>query len=158
MRIALYRPFIVVAFGLSAIACRSHPEGAPSRKPDAFELQLLQEFARLPDSVPARWAGLIGEYGPDTTIRWYALERDRRMHILDQHGNYVPLAEKSDTVFDAPLSTALVSGEVDFHKDPSGHAISVQLGDMVMSRRNIEPPPGSNQKRVTPVRPVHELR
>src|SRR5438105_4577417 len=158
MRIALYRPFIVVAFGLSAIACRSHPEGAPSRKPDAFELQLLSEFARQPDSLPARWLGLIGEYGPDTTTRWYALERDRRMYVLDQFHNYVPLAEKSDTVFDAPRSTALVSGEVHFHKDATGHGISVQLSDMVMARRNIEPPPGVNQKRITPVRPVEELR
>ena len=162
MRIAPYRPLTVVAaaavLALSASACRSHPEGAPSRKPDAFELQLLQEFARLPDSVPARWLGLIGEYGPDTTIRWYALERDRRMYILDQFHNYVPLAEKSDTVFDAPRSTALVSGEVRFHKDATGHGISVQLSDMVMARRNIEPPPGVNQKRITPVRPVEELR
>jgi len=80
------------------------------------------------------------------------------MYILDQFHNYVPLAEKSDTVFDAPRSTALVSGEVRFHKDATGHGISVQLSDMVMARRNIEPPPGVNQKRITPVRPVEELR
>src|SRR6266480_5585998 len=99
------RPFVVrvsavaVALTLSATACRSRPQGAPTHKPDQFELQLLSEFARQPDSLPARWLGLIGEYGPDTTTRWYALERDRRMYILDQFGNYVPLTETSDTVF-----------------------------------------------------------
>ena len=118
----------------------------------------MMQFARQPDTTPTRWFGLIGEYGPDTTIRWYALERDRRMYILDQYGNYVPLSEKNDSVFEAPRSTALVSGPLTFHRDTSGRATSVQLGDMLMARRNIEPPPGARQKRITPVRPVEELR
>ena len=151
-----------LALAVILAGCRSapseEPNGRPGRKLDPFQQQLVMEFARLPDSLPTRWAGLIGEYGPDTTIRWYALERDRHMHILDQFGYYAPLSEKSDTVFDAPRSTALVSGEVRFHKDASGCATSVQLADMVMARRNIEPPPGANQKRITPVRPVEELR
>ena len=151
-----------LALAVVLAGCRSapseQPDGSPGRKLDPWQMQLANEFARLPDSIPPRWAGLIGEYGPDTTIRWYALERDRHVHILDQFGYYAPLSEKSDTVFDAPRSTALISGEVRFHKDPSGRAISVQLGDMVMSRRNIEPPPGANQLRIKAVRPVDELR
>jgi D-alanyl-D-alanine dipeptidase len=118
------------------------------------------EFGRQPDTVPARWIGLIGEYGPDTTMRWYALERDRRLWILDQNGNYIPLGERSDSVFDAPRVTAAVSGEVRFHRDASAQrrATSVQAGDVVMPRRNIEPATGSTQLRITPVRPVVELR
>jgi D-alanyl-D-alanine dipeptidase len=80
------------------------------------------------------------------------------MYILDQFRNYVPLAERNDSVFDAPRSTAMVSGEVRFHRDTSRRATSVQLGDMVMQRRNIEPPPGATQLRITPLRPVDELR
>ena len=156
------RPLAALALAVAIAGCRSsspeQPNGRPSRKLDPFEQQLVTEFGRQPDSVPARWLGLIGEYGPDTTIRWYALERDRRMYILDQLHNYVPLAETSDTVFDAPRSTAVVSGQVQFHKDATGRGISVRLGDMVLARRNIEPPPGANQKRVTPVRPIEELR
>src|SRR5439155_17827621 len=101
-----------------------------------------------------------GEYGPDTVTRWYALERDRRMYILDHQGNYVPLSERSDSVFDSPRSTAAVSGEVRFHRDASSErrATSVEVGGRVMQRRNIEPPPGANQLRITPRRPIDELR
>jgi D-alanyl-D-alanine dipeptidase len=120
------------------------------------------EFGRLPDTIPMRWRALIGEYGPDTTLRWFAMERDGRMHILDQHRNYVPLGERYDsahvTVFDAPVVTAAVSGEVRFHKDSTGRAFGIVLGDMVMQRRNVEPPAGAPQLRITPVRPIDELR
>lgn len=133
---------------------RTGPNGRTLRWPQ----QLMFEFARRPDPLPTRWLGLIGEYGPDTTLRWFALERDRRMNILDQHGYYTPLAERNDSVFDAPLSTATVSGEVRFHRDATGRATSVQLGDMVMARRLIEPPSGANQLRITPVRSVDSLR
>jgi D-alanyl-D-alanine dipeptidase len=148
---------------LAATACRSAqtetPDGRPARRGETtWQQQLALEFARQPQPAPAKWLGLIGEYGPDTTTRWYALERDGRLHILDQHGYYVPLSERSDTVFDAPRSTALVSGEVQFHKDANGRATSLRLGDMVMARRNIEPPPGATQLRITPRRPVEELR
>jgi D-alanyl-D-alanine dipeptidase len=116
------------------------------------------EFARMPDTVPTAWKGLIGEYGPDTTMRWYALERDQRMYILDHQGNYVPLTQRSDSVFDAPRLPVPVSGQVRFRLDSTRRATSLQVGDAVMGRRNIEPPPGANQLRITPVRPIDELR
>jgi D-alanyl-D-alanine dipeptidase len=153
--------FFATAILFSAAACRSsgaRPDGPPEPRPDDWQQQLLMEFGRQPDSAPTRWRGLIGEYGPDTALRWFALERDRRMYILDQFGNYVPLTERSDSVFEAPRATVGVSGEVRFHKDASGRATRVQVEDMVMARRNIEPPPGANQLRITPVRPIDELR
>lgn len=116
------------------------------------------EFSRMPDTVPTRWVGLIGEYGQDTTRRWYTLERERRLWILDHRGNYVPLAERSDSVFDSPLSTAAVSGEVRFSRDATGRATSVRAGDVTLPRRSVEPAPGVAQLRITPVRPVDELR
>lgn len=154
--------FFALAAGLAALAsCRSSagqeartgPEGRTLGWPQA----LVFEFARRPDTLPTRWRGLIGEYGPDTTLRWFALERDRRMNILDQHGYYTPLSERNDSVFEAPISTATVSGELYFHRDATGRATSVQLGDMVMARRRIEPPSGANQLRITPVRSVDSL-
>ncbi|HEU4993481.1 MAG TPA: M15 family metallopeptidase [Gemmatimonadaceae bacterium] len=153
---------------LALIACRSSapadagggpvPAGGQSRRSATWPQQLAMEFGRAPEPAPAKWMGLIGEYGPDTTLRWIALERDRRMHILDQYGNYVPLAEKSDSVFEAPRSTASVSGELHFLRDSAGRATAIRLGDMMMARRKIEPPPGVNQLRITPLRPVEELR
>ena len=162
MRLEPCRSIAAVCLVAALTACRSsNPEGvstSSAQRRGTWPQQIALEFARQPDPIPQRWAGLIGQYGPDTTIRWYALERDRRVHILDQFGNYVPLAERNDSVFDAPRSTALISGEVRFHRDTAGRATSVQLGDMVMARRNIEPPSGANQLRITPRRPVDELR
>jgi D-alanyl-D-alanine dipeptidase len=112
----------------------------------------------MPDTIPTKWRGLIGEYGPDTTLRWYALERERRLWILDDRGNYVPLAEKTESEFEAPLVTAAVSGTVRFHRDSTGRATGVQVSDMVMMRRNVEPPAGATQLRITPRRPIEELR
>lgn len=125
---------------------------------DTWTAQLAMLAGRPPDTIPTRWRGLLGEYGPDTTLRWIALERDGRMYVLDHQGNYVPLAETSESVFQAPVATAVVSGEVRFQRDSTGRAQSVQVADMVMARRAVEPPPGATQLRVTPVRPLEEIR
>jgi D-alanyl-D-alanine dipeptidase len=149
---------IFAAVGVALLTACASSSSRPELRPDTWPGVLLMEFGRQPDTAPTRWMGLIGEYGPDTTMRWYALERDRRIWILDHLGNYVPLSERSDSVFDAPRVVGPVAGEVRFHREASGRATSVQVGDVVMRRRNIEPPPGANQLRITPVRPVDELR
>ena len=51
-----------------------------------------------------------------------------------------------------------VSGEVRFHLDSMRQVTSIQVGDLTKPRRAIEPPPGATQMRVTPVRPLDELR
>ena len=33
-----------------------------------------------PDAPPARWVGLIGEYGPDDDV-WMVLEDESRLHL-----------------------------------------------------------------------------
>lgn len=146
---------------VASVACASSQaggEGGSSARGASWPQQLARDFFRVPDTIPDRWKGLIGEYGPDTTVRWIALERDGRMYMLDQLGNYVPLSETSESEFLAPTATAAVSGPVRFHRDTTGRAHSVQVADMVMSRRMIEPPPGATQLRITPVRPIEELR
>ncbi len=148
---------VTFAAAATLVACASRGAGAPQGGP-TWPQQLAFEFARMPDTVPTRWGGLIGEYGQDTTRRWYVLERERRLWVLDHRGNYVPLAERSDSVFDAPLSTAAVSGELRFRRDGTGRAVVIQAGDVTMPRRNIEPPPGATQLRITPVRAIEDLR
>jgi D-alanyl-D-alanine dipeptidase len=149
-----------VAFALVATACAS--PASQARTDPAFDSdwheQLYHEFVQQPDTIPTRWKGLIGEYGPDTTLRWFVLERDRRLHILDQHGNYVPLSARDDSVFDAPRAPLPVSGEVRFVRDSTGRAWRIRVKDIVMERRNAEPPPGATQLRIAPVRPIDELR
>ena len=157
----LTRTSLLAALAVSTVACTARREPAP-RPLDPLGRTLAMAFPRRPDTIPTRWRGLIGEYGPDTTLRWYALERDGRLYILDHYGNYVPLGERYDStivaVFDAPMATAAVSGEVRFYRDSSGRASGIALGDMVMQRRAVEPPPGAAQLRITPVRPIDELR
>jgi D-alanyl-D-alanine dipeptidase len=148
---------IVVAVLL--LGCASNQGRAPGQRVEDARLQtLLVQFRHEPDAPAARWMGLIGEYGPDTNTRWYVLERDQRLWILDQFGNYVPLTETNDTVFQSPLSPIPVNGEVRFHRDSSGKGTSVQAGSAVMPRLAIEPAPGVAQLKITPVRPIEELR
>jgi D-alanyl-D-alanine dipeptidase len=148
---------LIIAAAFVIAGCASSG-GAPRAGEPTFAEQLAFEYGRMPDPAPQKWMGLIGEYGEESTLRWYVLERDRRLWILDHRKNYVPLGERSDSVFDAPLATAAVSGEVRFSRDETGRAINVQVGDMVIRRNRIEPPSGANQLRITPVRPIEELR
>ena len=144
----------VAVLGVIASSCGPSAARQESNAPQRIAI----EFARVPDTIPARWHGLIGEYGPDSAMRWYALEREGRMWILDHRGNYVPLAERADTLFDAPISTAVVSGPVVFRRDSTGRATMVRSGMHELPRRNIEPARGVTQLRITPVRPIDELR
>src|SRR3954466_8326445 len=162
MRIPIRRlsVFAVMAATATFASCRSGSEEprtaptGPGGRPLPWPQALLFEFARRPDTIPTRWRGLVGEYGPDTNNRWFALERDQRLNILDKSGYYTPLSERNDSVFDAPISTAAVSGQLTFHRDSTGRGTSLQMGDMVLQRRRIEPPSGANQLRITPAHDV----
>ncbi len=147
-----------VLFALAAAAGCANARGPENQRMDPWLAETYNLFRRTPDTIPARWRGLIGEYGPDTIMRWIALERDGRMHVLDQRGNYVPLAETSESDFQAPEATTGVSGRVRFHRDSTGRATAMQVSDMMMARRAVEPPPGTAQLRITPLRPIAELR
>jgi D-alanyl-D-alanine dipeptidase len=146
---------------LCLVACAGNPGSSSQRRPSQDELWMRQvaiEFVRVPDTVPTRWRGLIGEYGRDTTNRWFVLEREGRLWVLDHRGNYIPLAERNDSTFDAPRVTAAVAGEVRFTRDTSGRASAIHANDSLLPRRAVEPPPGTVQLRITPVRPIDELR
>lgn len=144
----------IVALAVVLAGCAS----SGSQQEPSWPQRVAMEYFRVPDTIPTRWRGIIGEYGEDTASRWYALEREGRMWILDHQGNYVPLGERPDSVFVAPLSTAPVSGEVIFHRDSAGRAQRLTSGRYDLARRNIEPPPGTTQLKVTPQRPIAELR
>lgn len=148
-------------FGLATAACGGGTRGPvdeQGRRMDPWLAELSMLVRRTPDTVPTHWRGLIGEYGPDTTLRWIVLERDRRLQVLEQRGNYVPLAEVSASEFQAPEATTGVSGEVRFLRDSTGRATAMQVSDMLMARRAVEPPPGAAQLRITPLRPIADLR
>lgn len=162
-RMSLARMTALAAMA-AAVACSRKADTAAEpeqERPDAWTVQFMMEFNRQPDSVPSRWRPLIGEYGADTTKRWFVIERDGRLWVMDHFKNFAPLnerADKSDSLFDAPVMPVTVSGPVRFQFDSARRVTAINVGDITMPRRAVEPPPGTVQMRVTPVRPLDELR
>lgn len=109
-----------------------------------------------PAPAPARWRGLIGEYGPDNGIL-YILEKDGKLCALFKGAETECLAENSRNSFKFPKQSAKAGQRILFSRNSKGRATSVKIGDMAYARRNIEPGGGAPQLHVEPVRPVKEL-
>jgi len=81
-------------------------------------------------------------------------EYDQRLRLVDTALRVTLLTERGDAHF---VSDA--GGErADFVRDARGHATELVLGEKHLPRNAIEPANGANQLRITPVRPVAELR
>lgn len=117
-------------------------------------------FVRQPDRepapIPARWTGLIGEYGWDHNTL-YVLEKDGRLHALIEWFFLDPLEEVSPNVFRFP-DRGLYPGErLVFTRDAAGRATAAEVGGVVFPRREVGTEAGVTF-RIEPVRPVEELR
>src|SRR6266849_851134 len=104
---------------------------------------------------PARWLGLIGEYGPDNDIL-LILEKDGKLCALFKRVEFQSLDEISRNVFRFPAQGAYANKRLIFRRDARGRATQVELEHVVLKRRQIEPESG-NQLRVKPLRPVPEV-
>ena len=117
-------------------------------------------FQRVPGKAPrpspSKWAGLIGEYGPDhSTV--YVLEKDGRLHVLVGWFALYPLKEESETVYRFP-DVGLAAGEkLIFKLDKTGRATELEAGGVAFERRKLD---GENGEtfRIKPVKPIEELR
>jgi len=115
-------------------------------------------FAQLaptpePRPAPARWRGLIGEYGPDDNVL-IVLEEDGRLVAHFQREGSAQLSEIARNVFRFTIQNE--TRPVVFTRDNRGRATQVKVDALVFDRRQIEPETG-NQLRIKPVRPVPEL-
>jgi D-alanyl-D-alanine dipeptidase len=108
-----------------------------------------------PLPVPARWLGLIGEYGPDDDIL-IIYEEEGRLSALFKRVEFYPVLEVSTNAFQFGDSGPRVAQQLIFTRDEHGRATQVELKHVVLKRRQIEPESG-NQLRVKPLRPVPEL-
>ena len=115
-----------------------------------------------PPPALARWRGLIGEYDAPAGMR-LVLEDRGVLWIADTNHHSARLTERGPTSFDVDPSRAeSILGRrtpaIAFVVDRDGHADALIAAGIRLARRAIEPGPGTNQLRVTPVRPVAEIR
>jgi D-alanyl-D-alanine dipeptidase len=123
-------------------------------------------FAAKPAPAPARWRGLIGEYGPDNDIL-IILESDGKLVALFNRKESETLDEVARNVFRFRNGTH-AGRRLVFARDSRGRATQVAIEERnwtkgqpsiwasLFKRRQIEPDSG-NQLHVKPVRPVAEL-
>jgi CubicO group peptidase (beta-lactamase class C family)/D-alanyl-D-alanine dipeptidase len=111
----------------------------------------------VPKVAPASWRGLIGEYGPDYDIL-YIYERDNRLWALIEWFFPYPLSEITRDTFAFPANGLYDGERIVFTRDGVGRATEARAAGVRFARRNVEPKPGTNQLRITPLRPVAELR
>ncbi len=109
-----------------------------------------------PEPAPAKWTGLIGEYGWDHNIL-YILEKDGKLHALIEWFFLYPLTEESENVYKFP-DFGLYHGEkLIFSRDAKGRATQVEAASVVFKRRAILGEDGSTFV-IKPTRPIAELR
>ncbi len=109
-----------------------------------------------PQPPPAKWEGLIGEYGWEHDVL-YILEKDGKLWALIEWFEFAPLEEVSENVFKFP-NRGLYDGErLVFTRDAKGRATQVVAANVTFKRRRVGPEEGAPQLRITPVRSVKEL-
>jgi len=164
---ALLRQTVILALIALAPsnACEAlvHTSNAASAGDHSSNLDALKSFEQSSSSeqakplpAPARWRGLIGEYGLDNDIL-YILQKDGRLCALFKRVEFEPLEEVSKNIFKFPAQGSRAGQRLVFTRDAKGRATQVEAGNVLFKRRQIGPEEGANQLRVEPLRPVPEL-
>jgi D-alanyl-D-alanine dipeptidase len=107
-----------------------------------------------PADAPEDWKGLIGEYGPDNSV-YSVLEKDGQFRILVPQQGELPFKKVGEDQFVFPAFD--VPWRAVFTRDSSHLATQLTLGDEKLARRK-EGPEQGKVFRITPQRPVEELR
>ena len=151
---------VSLALALNVIACcsiavltsKASSAGLHSKQYTAHSTALAQAKPLPP---PARWLGLIGEYGPDDDIL-IILEKDGKLWASFKRAEPEPLDEITRNVFKFPSPGPHALQHLIFERNRSRRATQVAVDAVILKRRQIEPESG-NQLRVKPLRPVAEL-
>jgi serine beta-lactamase-like protein LACTB len=109
-----------------------------------------------PPEPPAKWKGLIGEYGWDHNTL-FIFERNGQLHALIEWQEVDPLTKESDNVFAFPPRGLYHGEKLVFTRDSAGRATQVEAAKVVFVRRKID---GENGEtfRIKPQKPLAELR
>jgi CubicO group peptidase (beta-lactamase class C family)/D-alanyl-D-alanine dipeptidase len=111
---------------------------------------------RKPAPAPARWAGLIGEYGWDHNTL-YILEKDGKLHALIEWVFLYPLTELGGDVFRFPNYGLYQDDKLVFSRGPNGKATKVEAANVVFRRRPLKGEDGETFA-IRPTRPLDQLR
>jgi D-alanyl-D-alanine dipeptidase len=109
-----------------------------------------------PPPPPARWRGLLGEYGWDHDTL-FVFEKDGRLNVLIEWIEFDLLSEVSSDVFKFPRHGLYDGEKAAFTRDRSGEATQVRVSGVTFRRRQIGGVAGG-VFRVTPAHDVEELR
>jgi serine beta-lactamase-like protein LACTB len=132
---------------------RLHPEDGMLRVgKDVYE----RVATGKPDPSPAKWDGLLGEYGWDHNTL-VILEKDGKLHALIEWFFLYPLEEVSENVYKFPDFGLYTGEKLVFTREAGGRATQVDAANVVFRRRPMD---GENGEtfRIRPVRPVDEVR
>jgi CubicO group peptidase (beta-lactamase class C family)/D-alanyl-D-alanine dipeptidase len=148
-----------------------HPRGAGYMVDDAIDFgQSLQiekgvarwnekTYSKVPDSkpapAPARWMGLIGEYGWNHDVL-FILEKEGRLHALIEWFFLYPLEELGENVYRFPKSGLYDNEKLIFKRAPNGKATEVNAANVVFKRRPLADE--GQTFRITPRRNIDEIR
>ena len=102
------------------------------------------------------FAPLVGEYGWDYDVL-YISERGGKLYATIEWFFSYPLVQISPDVFSFPKSGLYDAERVTFTRDARGKPTQVMVGGVVFPHRSVGPESGT-QLRITPLRPVAELR
>lgn len=114
----------------------------------------------IPNEPPERFRGLIGEYGWNHNTL-YIYEQGGRLRALIEWFFDYPLTELRPDVFAFPKSGLYTGERLIFSRDARRRATRVTAASVVFPRRNIpgeEGPAGAGVFRLTPLKPIAELR
>jgi D-alanyl-D-alanine dipeptidase len=142
------RENVALAAAIALAACARVPAAAP-----AITVSPAGHVTSAPSAPAPRLVDLLGEYGSGASFRIVG-EYDGALRLVDSALRVTPLAQRAESEF----ATEPGGERVSFTRDPRGRATEMVLGTAHLSRNRIEPEAGTNQLRITPVRPVEELR
>ncbi len=110
-----------------------------------------------PADAPAKYKGLIGEYGYEH-LPLIVYERNGKLHALIEHTEIDVLTEESENVFAFPKNGGMYHGEkLVFTRDKTGRATKVVAASVPMDRRKIDGENGETFK-IKPVKAIEEIR
>ena len=111
-----------------------------------------------PAEPPAKFAGLIGEYGWDH-LPLIIYERDGKLHALIEHTEIDVLTEESESVFAFPASTGMYHGEkLVFTRDKNGRATKVDRRERGHAIDAKSMATSGETFKIQPVKPLAEIR